>query len=111
MVSVGWKWPASRQSSLRRMMGIAEIEFVRANGAALRTDAEEFWLNGVEMVFRGERLLEDGVERGGEAFTRRLAIGGCVLESIALPAMERYGDPGEGLQSAVHFHIQGGVLD
>ena len=71
--------------------GVAEIEFVRANGATLRADAKEFRLNGVEVVLGGQWLLEDGVERGSEAFAGRLAIGGRVLETVGNPEVGHAG--------------------
>src|SRR6185436_15009261 len=71
--------------------GIAEIEFVRANGAALHADAEEFRLDGIKIVLRRERLLEDGVERGGEAFARSLPVGRRVLETVGYPEVGHTG--------------------
>ena len=47
--------------------GIAEIELVRADDVALRADAEQLALDGVEVVARVERLGEDRVERIGAA--------------------------------------------
>ena len=73
--------------------GVAEVEFVRADGATLRADAKEFSFNGVEVVFCRERLLENFVERGGETFARSAPVGGRVLESVGNPDVGDAGRP------------------
>src|SRR5437762_2378687 len=64
---------------------VAEVKLVRTDGAAFRADAKEFSFDGVQVVFGREGLLEHGVERGGEAFARGLAVGGRVLEAVGDP--------------------------
>ena len=49
------------------------------------TDAEELSFHGVEVVLRGQRLLEDFVERGSKPLARSLTVGRRVLEAIGNP--------------------------
>ena len=42
--------------------GIAHIEFVRADNVAFRADAEQLRLDGIDVVFLIDLLLEDGVQ-------------------------------------------------
>ena len=85
MPSVGWKWPASRQSSFLFRIGIAEIELVRTDDVALRADAEQLALDRIEVVLRVELLGEDGVERLGEPFARAAAVDRQVLVAVGNP--------------------------
>ena len=45
ITSVGWKWPASRQSIVPRREGVSEIELVRADHVRLGAQAEELALH------------------------------------------------------------------
>ena len=76
--------------------GVAEVELVRADDVALRADAEELALDGVEVVGRVERLGEDRVERFGEARARGLAVDGGVLHAVGDPDVGHAGGA-EGL--------------
>ena len=71
--------------------GVAEVELVRAGRVALRADAEELGLDGVDVVFRVDLLLEDGVERLGQALARAAAVGGRVLHAVRNPEVGEAG--------------------
>ena len=66
---------------------------MRADDVTFRADAEEFGLDGVEVDVRVDRLFEDGVERFGQAFARRLAVGGRVLVAVGDPDVGDAGVP------------------
>ena len=85
MLSVGMEMAGVEAEQLRRVMRVAEIELVRADGVALAADAEELALDGVEVVCRAERLLEDRVERFGQPLARADAIDRRVLHAVGNP--------------------------
>src|SRR5207247_6032453 len=65
--------------------GVAKIKLVRADDVAFTADAEEFWFDGIQIELRRDGLLENGVERFGEAFARGAAVGGRVFVAIGNP--------------------------
>src|SRR5215510_330027 len=65
--------------------GVAEVKFVRADGAALCADTKEFWLDGIKVILDRKWFFEDGVERGRQALARGFSVGGRVLEAIRNP--------------------------
>ena len=79
--------------------GVAEIEFVRADGIAFRADAEEFAFDGVEIVRGVERFGEDGIEGFGEAVARGGAIDGRIFKAVGNPDV---GDAG-GVEGLAEF--------
>ncbi len=65
--------------------GVPQIKFVRAHHIALRADAKELALNGVEVVGGIERPGEDLVQRILQALTRAKAVNGRVFVAIGNP--------------------------
>ena len=64
---------------------------MRADGVALAADAEELALDRVEVQRRADRLLEDGVERLGQALARADAIDRRVLHAVGNPQVRDAG--------------------
>ena len=85
MLSVGMEMPGVEAEHLAACDGVTEVEFVRANGATLRADAEEFSFHGVEVVRRRKRFLENFIERRRQSLTGREAVGRRVLEAVGNP--------------------------
>src|ERR1039457_242139 len=64
---------------------VAEIKFMHAHGVAFGANAEQFALDGVEIVLRIEWLSEDLIERRSEPFAWTAPVGGCVLHAVGNP--------------------------
>ena len=80
--------------------GITEVKLVRADGATLRADAEEFSFHGVEVVLGVEFLLENRVEGLLQTLARPAPVGVSRLSamncssaaSVLAPRMPSIGD-------------------
>ena len=72
-------------SSLPFCDGIAHVELVRADDVALRADAEQLALDGVEVVLRVDLLGEDRVQRLAQPLARGLAVDRDVLVAVGNP--------------------------
>ena len=70
--------------------GVAEVELVGADDIALRADAEEFALHGVEVELAVNRSCKNLVERGLKALAGRLAVIRHVLRAIGNPDIRDY---------------------
>src|SRR5436853_182658 len=64
---------------------VAEIELMRPDNVALRTDAEQLAFNGIQVIQRVELLGEDLVQRSLQDGPRRLAVHRDVLEAVRDP--------------------------
>ena len=65
--------------------GVSEVKLVRTRSVALRADAEELGLDGVNFLSGGEWLGEDGVERLDEPLPGSGAVHGQVFVAIGDP--------------------------
>ena len=65
--------------------GVAQVIFVRADDVALRADAEELALHGVQVVGPIDREGEDLVEGLGQALPRADAVDRQVLHAVGNP--------------------------
>ena len=86
MVSVGWKWPASRQSRICVGHRVAQVELVRADHVAFRADAKQLAFDRVEIVARGSIFSAKTASSDSRSkLARCVAVGGHVLEAVRDP--------------------------
>ena len=91
--------------------GVGQQEIVGAHGAALRADAEELGLHGVDVVPRVQTARKDGVERFGEPFPRAAPVGGGVLHPVGDPEVGEAGLAGGASHRSADFPAADAVLD
>ena len=88
MPSVGWKCPASRQSSALPGDRVAEVEFVRANHVAFGANAKQLALDCIEMNLGISNFSANTLS--SESSRRRrgtLTIGRGVFVSVGYPGV------------------------
>ena len=90
---------------------VAQVELVRADHVGFRADAEQFALDGVEIMGRIDRRGEQFVQRPFEYFPRPAAVDRHVLHAVGNPDVGDAGGAQAAAKGLADLAAGDGVLD